>query len=464
MSEPTEQKDENELGSAPVGRLMLRLALPTIAAQIVNMLYNIVDRIYIGHIPEVGSQALTGVGVTFPIIILITAFSSLIGMGGAPRAAIALGQKNHHQAEKVLGNCFTALVVLSVLLTALFLLTQQQILLWFGASADTLPYALQYLNIYVLGTIFIQIALGMNGFITAQGKSKIAMYTVLIGAALNIVLDPVFIFVFGLGVRGAAIATVLSQCVSAIWVVRFLTGPKTDLRLRRENLRCQSSVLLPVIALGLSPFVMQSTESLLSITFNVSLAKYGGDIAVGSMTILTSLLQMLNMPLMGLTQGAQPIISYNYGAKKIDRMCRAVRLLVTTAICYTTLFWLAIRLIPGPIISVFTNDAELLVFTEWALRIYMATAFVLGIQQSFQQSFIALGEAKISLFLALLRKIILLIPLILILPQFLSNQLFAVFLAEPISDFLAAMTTMTLFLIRFRKIVRDMRAESPSAA
>ena len=314
----------NELGCAPVGRLLFKLAVPTIAAQIVNMLYNIVDRIYIGHIPDVGSQALTGVGVTFPIILLISAFSALIGMGGAPRASIAMGQGRNDQAEQVLGNCFSAQTITALVLTVFFLLTQKQILVLFGASADTLPYALEYLNIYVLGTLFIQIALGMNGFITTQGQSRIAMYTVLIGAALNIILDPVFIFVFHMGVRGAAAATVLSQMVSALWVVRFLTGPKTLLRLKRENLRCHASILLPVIALGLSPFVMQSTESLLSITFNVSLAKYGGDIAVGSMTILTSLLQMLNLPMVGLTQGAQPIISYNYGAKQVDRLKKAV--------------------------------------------------------------------------------------------------------------------------------------------
>ncbi len=454
----------NELGCAPVGRLLFKLAVPTIAAQIVNMLYNIVDRIYIGHIPDVGSQALTGVGVTFPIILLISAFSALIGMGGAPRASIAMGQGRNDQAEQVLGNCFSAQTITALVLTVFFLLTQKQILVLFGASADTMPYALEYLNIYVLGTLFIQIALGMNGFITTQGQSRIAMYTVLIGAALNIILDPVFIFVFHMGVRGAAAATVLSQMVSALWVVRFLTGPKTLLRLKRENLRCHASILLPVIALGLSPFVMQSTESLLAITFNVSLAKYGGDIAVGSMTILTSLLQMLNLPMVGLTQGAQPIISYNYGAKQVDRLKKAVLLLTACATTYTLLFWLATRLFPQAIVSIFANDAALIEFTCGALSIYLAAAFMMGFQTAFQQSFIALGEAKISLFLALLRKIILLIPLILILPKLLSNKLFAVFLAEPVSDFLAASTTTVIFLIRFRQILKELRGEPASAA
>ena len=421
---------ENELGTAPVGQLLVRLAVPNIAAQIVNMLYNIVDRIYIGHIPNIGSQALTGVGVTFPIIILITAFSSLIGMGGAPRASIAMGQKHNERAEKIMGNCFTALIIISICLTVLFLLTQRQILMLFGASADTLPYALEYLNLYVLGTIFIQIALGMNGFITTQGKAKTAMCTVLIGAALNIILDPIFIFVFNLGVRGAAIATVFSQFVSVIWVVRFLTSSKALLRLRREYLRPELKQLIPVISLGLSPFVMQSTESLLS---------------------------MISLPLTGLTQGAQPIISYNFGAKKIDRMKKAIRLLVTTAVAYATFCWLLTRIAPRLLVGVFTSDPELQTFTVWALGIYMAMVFVSGIQTSFQQSFIALGEARISLFLALLRKIILLIPLILILPNFFDDKLFAVFLAEPISDFIAAMSTMTFFLWRVRKIIANLQ-------
>lgn len=449
------EEKENELGTAPVGRLLFRLAVPNIAAQIVNMLYNIVDRVYIGHIPDIGSAALTGVGVTFPIIILISAFSALIGMGGAPRASIAMGQRQNERAEKIMGNCFTALIVISAVLTVFFLLTQEQILVLFGASPDTLPYALEYLNLYVLGTLFIQIALGMNGFITTQGKAKTAMFTVLIGAALNIILDPVFIFVFGMGVRGAAIATVLSQFVSAIWVIRFLTGPKAILRLRRKNLRPEAKELTPVIALGLSPFVMQSTESLLAITFNISLAKYGGDLAIGAMTILTSLLQMVNLPLVGLTQGAQPIISYNFGAKQIGRMRKAIRLLVISAVTYAMFCWTLTRFTPNLLVGMFTNDPQLQEFTVWAIGIYMAMIFTIGFQTAFQQSFIALGEAKISLFLALLRKIILLIPLILILPSFFDDKLFAVFLAEPVSDLIAAIVTTLFFLTHIRKIVSN---------
>ena len=458
----TDTQQQNELGTAPVGRLLLRLALPNIAAQIVNMLYNIVDRIYIGHIPEIGSQALTGVGVTFPIIILISAFSSLIGMGGTPHASIAMGQQHNDRAEKIMGNCFSALITISVILTVVFLLTQRQILVLFGASEDTLPYALEYLNIYVLGTIFTQITLGMNGFITTQGKAKTAMLTVLIGAALNIILDPVFMFGFGMGVRGAAIATVFSQFISAIWVIRFLTGRKAILKLRKKNLRPEAKILLPVIGLGLSPFVMQSTESLLSITFNVSLAKYGGDLAVGAMTILTSLLQMVNLPLTGLTQGAQPIISYNFGARQVDRMKKAIRLLVTSAFLYGLFCWALTRTVPGLLVSLFTTDPDLQEFTIWALGIYMAVVFVLGIQTSFQQAFIALGEAKVSLFLALLRKVILLIPLILLLPNFFSDKIFAVFLAEPVSDFLAATTTTLFFLWRVRKIIAGLQTDRPA--
>lgn len=449
----------DDLGSAPVGPLLVRLALPTICAQVVNLLYNIVDRIYIGQIPGEGKLALTGMGVTFPVITLISAFAALVAMGGAPRASIAMGAGEHEKAERTLGACAAALWGLAVLLTAVFLLFQRPLLQLFGASADTLPYAMQYLNIYVLGTVFVMSALGLNGFITAQGRSAVAMKTVLIGAALNVVLDPVFIFVFRLGVRGAAIATVISQAVSAAWVVRFLAGKTSGLRLRRAYLRLDWALLLPAIALGASPFVMQSTESLLTITFNVSLQKYGGDLAVGAMTILTSVAQMIQMPLHGLTQGAQPILSYNYGAKKPDRMKQVVRYNLLIALVFTVAVWALVQLTPQTIAHLFNRDAELVEFTAWAMRIYLAVGFTSAFQGVFQQSFVALGEAKISLFLALERKIILLIPLILILPHFFADKLFAVFLAEPVADFLAAATTSTLFLIRFRQIIRGLEEE-----
>ena len=353
-----------------------------------------------------------------------------------------------------------ALWGLSIVLTVLFLLFQEPLLVLFGASPDTLPYALEYLNIYVLGTIFVMTALGLNGFITAQGKSGVAMKTVLIGAVLNVVLDPVFIFVFGMGVRGAAIATVISQAVSAAWVVVFLSGSKSTLRLRKAFLRLDSKLLLPAVALGASPFVMQATESLLTVTFNVSLQRYGGDLAVGAMTILTSVSQMVQMPLLGLAQGAQPILSFNYGAGRPDRMKQSVRYTLIIACVFAFAVWGVVQLAPHAVAQMFNRNTELVDMTAWALRIYFAVGFTMAFQNTFQQCFVALGEAKISLFLALERKVILLIPLILILPQFMSDKLFAVFCAEPVADFLAAATTTTLFLFRFRHILRETEQKS----
>ena len=460
MSEQT-QNPKTDLGSAPVGPLLVRLALPTICAQVVNLLYNIVDRVYIGKIPDEGALALTGMGVTFPVITLIAAFAALVGMGGAPRASIALGAGEHDKAERMLGTCTAALWSMAAVLTVLFLLFQEQLLVLFGASPDTLPYAMQYLNIYVLGTIFVMSALGLNGFITAQGKSSVAMKTVLIGAVLNVILDPIFIFVFDMGVRGAATATVISQAVSAAWVVRFLTGKNTALRLQKRYFRLDVPLLGAAVALGASPFVMQSTESLLTVTFNVSLQKYGGDLAVGAMTILTSVAQMIQMPLMGLGQGAQPILSFNYGAKKHDRMKQVVRCNLLIACVFAFVVWGLVQTAPHMVAQLFNRTPELVDMTAWALRIYFAVGFTMAFQNTFQQSFVALGEAKISLFLALERKIILLIPLILILPRFFEDKLFAVFFAEPVADLLAAATTTLLFLIRFRRITAAL--EQPSA-
>ena len=455
MSKVTPSNRTADLGNDPVGRLLVRLALPTITAQVVNLLYNIVDRIYIGRIPLEGKLALTGMGVTFPVITLISAFSALVGMGGAPRASIALGAGEKGRAERTLGTCTAALWGLAAVLTVLFLLFQRDLLRLFGASADTLPYAMQYLSIYVLGTIFVMTALGLNGFITAQGRSSVAMKTVVIGAILNVLLDPLFIFVFGLGVRGAAVATVISQAVSAAWVLRFLTGKSTVLRLRRATLRIDRKLLTPALALGASPFVMMSTESLLTVAFNVSLQKYGGDLAVGAMTILTSVAQMIQLPLTGLAQGAQPILSYNLGAHHPDRMKQVVRYNIVVAFIFAASIWGVVQLAPHAVVHLFTSDASLTDMTVWALRIYMALGFTNAFQTGFQQSFVALGEAKISLFLALERKIFLLIPLIFILPHFFADKLFAVFLAEPVADVLAALTTTVLFLIRFRKITKE---------
>ncbi len=445
----------NKLGTENIRKLLFSLAVPSITAQLVNMLYNIVDRIYIGHMADVGSQALTGVGVTMPIILIITAFSSLIGMGGAPRAAIKMGENNDHEAEKILGNCFTALLVISAALTLLFLIFGEKLLWIFGASSETIEYGLEYLNIYVCGTIFVQMTLGLNSFISTQGYAKFSMLTVIIGAVTNIILDPILIFGFNMGVRGAAVATVFSQALSSVWVLRFLTGNKTKLKIRKENLKINKAIITSVLLLGASPFVMQSTESLLNVAFNFSLQKYGGDIAVGSMTILSSMMQILHLPLVGLTQGAQPITSYNYGAKNNERVKRAFKLLIKSAFAYTTIMWLIMMIFTNAFVSLFTNDPTLKSYAVWSARVYLGTAFVTAAQNSCQQTFVALGQAKVSVFLALLRKIILLIPLIFILPYFFENKVFAVLLAEPVSDFIAATVTSITFAVQINRILDE---------
>lgn len=447
----------NKLGTESVGKLLLNLALPAIIAQLVNMLYNIVDRIYIGHIPGIGATALTGVGVTFPIIMIITAFSSLIGMGGAPRAAIKMGEQRDDLAEEILGNCFTLLVGIAITLTILFLITGERLLMMFGASSETISYGLSYLNIYVAGTIFVMITLGLNSFISTQGFSKISMLTVVIGAVINIILDPILIFGFNMGVQGAAIATVISQAVSAIWVLRFMLGEKTKLKIHKKYLKLKKEAIIPVLMLGISPFIMNSTESLLNISLNASLQKYGGDIAVGAMTILSSLMQIMFLPLAGLTQGAQPIISYNYGAKNNERVKETFKLLIMSAMIFSLVLWTLMMIFPKVFVSLFTKDIELMNITVWAMRIYLGAGVVLGAQIACQQTFIAIGQAKISLFLALLRKIILLIPLIYILPIFFKDKVFAVFFAEPIADIIAVTVTVVVFAIQFKKLLLENR-------
>lgn len=454
------QNRSNELGTKPVVKLLFSLALPAITAQIVNVLYNMVDRMYIGHIPEVGATALTGLGVTMPVIMLVSAFATLTSMGGAPRTSIMMGRGKSEDAERILGSCTLALMVMAVLLTAAILLFGRQALLLFGASTETIGYAWDYLSIYALGTISVQAALGLNAFITAQGFSKISMCTVLIGAVLNIALDPLFIFVFDMGVRGAALATILSQTVSALWVVRFLTGSKTQLRIRKRYLRLDFKTYLPCVALGLSPFIMQFTESVLFVCFNASLLRYGGDLAVGAMTILSSVMQFSLLPLQGLTQGAQPIVSFNYGAGKKDRVRACFRVLIVTCVCYSTLLWCMAMVVPQVFASMFTSDEALTAMTIHALRIYMGSTCLFGIQIGCQQTFVAMGNAKTSVFLALLRKVFLLIPLIFILPMFLENKVDAVFLAEPISDFIAVCVTGTLF---YRSFTRYLRKEESIA-
>lgn len=446
------QAEVVDLGQGNVGKLLVRLAVPAIVAQLINMLYNIVDRIYIGHIAEVGADALTGVGLCMPVIMLINAFAMLSGAGGAPRAAIFMGKEDKKGAEQIMGNCFTFLLALAIVLTVVFFVFAEPMLILFGASDDTLPYAVSYLRIYVCGSIFIMTVMGMNPFITTQGFAGFSMLTTVIGAVCNIILDPILIFGFRMGVSGAAYATVFSQAVSAVWVMRFLCGKKTMLRIRKKNLIPSASVLLPCLGLGVSTFIMYSTESLLSVCYSSSLAKYGGDIAVGAMTILSSISQLLSMPVTGICQGGQPIISYNFGAKNRERVKQAFRCQFLACVAYTLVFWVLLLLFPRMFAAIFSNDEQLISYTVWATYIFMAGRFCIGFQNSCQQSFVALGQSRISLFLACLRKLILMIPLIYIFPIFISDKVFGILLAEPVSDIIAAAVTVTVFFVRFGKI------------
>ena len=406
----SEQK--NFLASEPIGKLLLKLALPTVTAQIINMLYNIVDRIYIGHIPETGEAALTGVGVCMPLIMIVSAFSAFAAFGGAPRASIFMGKGDRESAERSLGNCFVLQIIISVILTAVLLIWNRDFLMAFGASGNTVQYGVDYMNIYAVGTIFVQLTLGMNAFITAQGFAKTGMLSVLIGAVANIILDPIFIYGLNMGVKGAALATIISQALSCAWVLIFLCGKKTDLRLKLKTMRFSPKTVTSCIALGLSNFVMQSSESIISICFNSSLQRYGGDIAVGAMTILTSVMQFAMLPLQGLGQGAQPIISYNYGARNPSRVKAAFRLLLKSSLAYSTLLWALVMLFPKVFAAMFTSSEKLQEFTGPALRIYMACLLIFGIQIACQMTFISLGNAKASILVAVMRKFILLIPLI----------------------------------------------------
>ena len=446
--------DKEFLRTEPLGKLLLKLALPTVAAQLINMLYNIVDRIYIGHIPDIGATALTGVGVCMPLIMIVSAFAALVGYGGAPRASIYMGKRDKDTAEKILGNCFVLQIIISIILTVVLLIWNREFLMAFGASENTIEYGVNYMNIYALGTIFVEITLGMNAFITAQGFSKTGMLSVLIGAVANIILDPIFIFGFNMDVRGAALATIISQAFSCIWVVSFLSGKKTFLKIRRKNLGLTPKIILPCLALGVATFIMQASESVISVCFNSSLQKYGGDIAVGAMTILTSVMQFAMLPLQGLGQGAQPIISYCYGAGDTGRVRSAFKLLVKVSMAYSVLLWVLVMLLPGGFAAMFTTDAQLMEFTKTALRIYMAAMFLFGIQIACQMTFNALGRATESIIVAVMRKFILLIPLIYIMPQiFRADQTTAVYMAEPIADALAVTFTAILFAARFKKIL-----------
>ncbi|MFV0343779.1 MAG: MATE family efflux transporter [Anaerocolumna sp.] len=449
-----EKNTTKDLGTGSIPKLLAKLAIPAVVAQVVNLLYNIIDRIYIGHIPNIGASALTGVGLFMPILMLINAFAMLAGFGGSPRVAIAMGKKDSKTAEKIMGNCFSLLLMISVFITILFYIYSPDLLRLFGASDVTLPYAIDYARIYVLGSIFVLIVMGMNPFITTQGFAKISMMTTIIGAVINIILDPIFIFVFDMGVKGAALATIISQAVGTVWIIYFLTGKKTILRLRKCNFKLERNIIVPCLALGVSSFVMLSTESILSISFTSSLSRYGGDIAVGAMTIITSISQLVLMPLQGICQGGQPLLSYNFGAGKSDRVKKAFKTQFIVCALFAIISWVALMLAPHIFSRMFTNDSSLVEYTSWAMRIYMAGIFSLGFQVCCQQSFMALGQAKVSLLLACLRKIILLIPLIFILPMFFQDKVFAVFLAEPVSDIIAALVTTVTFMFQINKILK----------
>lgn len=452
------QDNRNFLGTEPIGKLLLKLSIPTVIAQLINMLYNIVDRIYIGHIPEEGSLALTGVGVCMPIIMIVSAFAALVSSGGAPRASIYMGRQDNDSAEQILGNCFSLQIVVSLLLTVILLIFGEDLLLAFGASENTIRYAVDYMQIYAFGTLFVQLTLGMNAFITAQGFTKVSMFSVLIGAICNIVLDPVFIFGLHMGVKGAALATVLSQAISTIWVVLFLSGKKTQIRLRKTYLRLQAKVIVPCVTLGLAAFIMQASESVVSVCFNSSLLRYGGDIAVGAMTILTSVMQFAMLPLQGIAQGAQPVSSYNYGARNADRVKKTFRLLLITCLTYSVLLWAAVELIPGAFVSIFTSDAALISFTAPMLRVYLGGLFLFGIQIACQMTFTSLGKAVNSIVVAVVRKFVLLIPLIYIMPHMASDPTVGVYMAEPIADVIAVTFTSILFAVQFKKALAGIQS------
>lgn len=449
-------QDKSFLGTQPVGKLLVKLAVPTVISQIVNMLYNIIDRVYIGHIPGDGSLALTGMGICMPIILIISAFAALVASGGAPRASICMGKGDNESAEKILGGCFAMQIIISAILTFVLLIWDKPLLLAFGASENTIDFAVEYMNIYAIGTVFVQLTLGMNAFITAQGFANIGMITVSIGAVANIILDPIFIFGFGMGVKGAAVATVISQALSCAWTIAFLTGKKTFLRLKKSNFFGAPKLVLPCVALGLSAFIMQASESVISVCFNSSLLKYGGDVAVGAMTILTSVMQFAMLPLQGIAQGAQPITSYNYGAGNAKRVKKTFRLLLVVCLCYSFLLWGCVMLFPRIFAGMFTTDASLTEFTVHAMRVYFAVMFIFGIQVACQMTFVSIGNAVCSIIVAIMRKFVLLIPLIYILPNFISDKTTAVYTAEPVADIIAVTFTAILFAIQFNKSLKKL--------
>lgn len=457
------EKNNDFLGTEPVGKLLWKLSIPAIAAQIINLLYNLVDRVYIGHMPDDGALALTGVGVCMPVIMIVSAFAALVSSGSAPRASMAMGKGNQTEAERILGNSFFLQILISVMITVVLLIFNRPLLLAFGASENTIEYAVSYMNIYTLGTIFVQLTLGMNAFITAQGFAKTGMMSVLIGAVCNIVLDPIFIYGFHMGVRGAALATISSQAISTVWVLRFLMGKKTVIQIKKAYFKLEKSVIFPCIALGLASFIMQASESVIVVCYNSSLLKYGGDVAVGAMTILSSVMQFSMLPMQGLGQGAQPITSYNYGAGNAERVKRTFRLLLLSTLGYSMLIWGLVMLFPQMFARIFSPDVQLIEFTGKALRIYCAAMGIFGAQVACQLTFTSLGNAKASIMVAVMRKFVLLLPLIYIMPHFVKNQTMGVYLAEPVADVIAVTFTVILFYFQFRKAMKQLETDKREA-
>jgi len=439
------------LGTAPIRGLLFRLALPTVLAQLINMLYNVVDRMYIGHIEGYGDLALTGVGVCMPIIMIVSAFAALVASGGAPRASIFMGKGDMKSAERTLGACFVLQLIISAVLTTALLIWSKDLLLVFGASENTIGYATEYMKIYALGTLFVQLTLGLNAFVTAQGFTKISMISVAIGALTNIILDPVFIYALNMGVKGAALATIISQAISCVWLLIFLCGGKAILRLKIENFNLKPSIILPSIALGIATFVMQASESVISVCFNSSLLGYGGDVAVGAMTILTSVMQFAMLPMQGFAQGAQPILSYNYGAKNKERVKATFKLLLTVCLAYSVTLWTLIMAVPRIFIVMFTSNPSLIDFTLGVIRVYFGGLIIFGIQIACQMTFVSMGKATSSVAVAVVRKFVLLLPLIYIMPIFFENKTLGVYSAEPIADVLAVTFTVILFIFQFKK-------------
>lgn len=446
------ENDNNLLAVMSVPKAFFRLAVPAVAAQLINILYNIVDKMFIGRIPGVGKQALAGVGVTAPVILAVSAFAALVSMGGAPKASIFMGKDDNEQAEKLIGSCTWLLIVISLVLTAIMRIFGKRIVMLFGASEDTIAYSVNYMKVYCLGILFTQLTLGLNAFITAQGKTFVSMRNVAVGAVTNIILDAVFINCLNMGVKGAAFATVISQGVSTCFVIHYLITPKSQLRLRLKNIRFDRKLLLPCILLGTSPALMQLTENMVAISFNISLQKYGGDIAVASMSILNSVMQFVMLLLPGLVQGAQPLLSYNLGAKNIARVRKTFRLLLISCVSGSFLIWLICMTVPASVAAIFTDDADLISYSAKSMRVYLSMLLIYGIQVACQYSFVALDQAPKAIFLTVWRKIILLIPLIFILPLIFTDAVMGVYLSEPVADTIAVCTTAPMFYFYYRKL------------